>query len=204
MSRASRLWLTGAAAVIFIVLAVVVVFGIRTLPAFPNLYEGGPTVEGTVAYVTQDRDSCLEVLDVASGTTREVYCADWVWLVGWDDDGNLRVDSGTGVATIIDPATGTAVGTSDDFTGPHPRYDENLHTFAREGHVTLTYTGSTGEVTLIDAEGPRGYAFREQGITSDGQYAWVCDSEGRLLVAALDGSSGPWLVAEDIDAPAWR
>lgn len=204
MSRESKLWLTAAGVVAVVVLAVVIVFGITTAPAFPSLYEGGPSIEGTVAYVDYGRDECVRLLDVAAGESRELYCADWLWIESWDRDGNLRVRTGDGIerTLIIDPVTGIVI-ESGDFAGEAPPYVGSLYATSQDGHATLTYTGNGAEVTLIDVDGPRNYAFWKYGITADGEYAWLCDSADRLLVVALDGSSGPWLVAENVPDAMW-
>lgn len=205
MSRESKLWLTAAAVVAVAVLGIVVVFGITNPPSFPSLYDGGPTVEGAVAYVEGGPDECVNVLDVATGVSREVYCADWLWLEGWDGDGNLRVNAGNGIerTLVVDPVTGAVI-ESGGPAGDPPSYVESLQSSAREGHVTLTYTGSGAAVTLIDVDGPRNYAFWNTGITADERYAWVSDSADRLLLVALDGTAGPWLVAENVPDARWN
>lgn len=206
MNRESKLWLAGAGVVAIVVLAVITLFGIRRLPEIASLYSpGAPSVSGSVAYVDSGREQCVNVLDVATGETREVYCADWLWLEGWDPGGNLRVESGGGVdrVLVIDPATGAVV-SSGDIGGTPPEHTESLYAAATDGRATLAYDGPGGEVTLIDIGGPRDYAFWNYGLTADGEYVWVCDSENRLLVAASDGSGGPWLVADDIRDPVWR
>jgi hypothetical protein len=205
VSRESKLWLAAAGVVAVSVLTIVIVFGIRTAPHFPSLYDGGPTVQGAVAYVDYGRDECVQVLDVATGESRQIYCADWLWLEGWDRDGNLRVQTGDGGerVSIIDPTTGAVIA-QGDFAGEGPRSVDSLMATSDDGHATLSYSGGDTEVTLLEADGPRNYAFYQYGITDDQQYAWVCDSEDQLLVVALDGSSGPWFVAADINEAAWK
>ena len=205
MSRESKLWLVVAAIVSAAVVGVVLGFGIHTAPHFLSLYDGGPTVQGTVAYVEYGREDCVHVLDVATGESRQVYCSDWLWLEGWDGDGNLRVQSGDGGerVSIVDPETG-AVMAQGDFAGERPWSVATLTATSDGGHVTLKYRGGDTAVTLIEADGPRNYAFRQYGITDDQQYAWVCDSEDQLLVVALDGSSGPWLVAGSVPDAIWK
>jgi hypothetical protein len=214
MNRESKLWLLGAGGVAVVVLAVVLIFGLSFAPDFPSLYDGGPTVEGTVAYIEFGPDDCLYVLDVASGEDRELYCDDWLGFEGWDADGYLQILSGNGhheELLILDPNTGAVV-RSDEFRPDErppldqPRTDaeRRLRASSREGHVTLSYRQGDSEVTLIDVEGSRDYSFWDYGVTSDEKYAWICDSEDRLLVVALDGTGGPWVVADDIGDPIWK
>ena len=207
MSRESRLWLAAAGGVAIIVVAVVLLFGVISLPDFPSLYdEGAPTVGGSVAYLDYDRDDCVRILDVATGDSREVFCDDWMWLEGWDADGNLRIHAGNGAESVwvVDPNNGDVIGFGDWADGPMPEDTDSLRARSAEGTATLTYGRGDAVVTLIDIDAPRNYGFWSYGLTGDGQWAWVCDSADRLLLVALDGTSGPWLVADGISDPAWK
>jgi hypothetical protein len=211
MPRQSKLWLGAAAAVAVVVVVVVVLFGTSAAPAFPSLYEeGAPTIEGSVAYVEYRQEDCVYLLDVATGESEEILCERGLWLEDWDSDGNLRVHR-TGPRfeelVVIDPATGEAVFSREFRADEEPPFessrsaaDRNLRSSARDGHATLSYE----EAVLIDVEGSRDYSFWEYGVTEDEAYAWVCDSEERLLVVALDGSGGPWIVAEGINELRWK
>ena len=206
MSRESRLWLGAAGAVAVVVAGVVLVFGYTSPPRFPSLYDdGGPTIEASVAYVEYDREDCVFVLDAATGETRELYCDNWVWLESWDGDGNLRIRAGNGDegAWVVDPDTGAILGTEETGEEP-PRRDSSLRSRSVEGRAMLVHSSGETETILIDVEAPRDYGFYRYGITTDAEYAWVCDSEDRLIVVALDGTSGPWLVAEGISNPLWK
>jgi hypothetical protein len=207
VNRQSKFWLVAAGVVAVLLLGAVLIFGIRTVPRLPSLYEaGGPTITGSVAYVDLGRDECVRVLDVATGESHELYCADWLWLEGWDGDGNLRIQPSDvpDRVVVIDPATGAVIASGELAGEPPPLHASSLRATSRDGHATLTYTGSGTEITLIDVDGPRNYGFWDFGITRDEQYAWVCDSEDRLLVVALDGSGGPWLVADHVPEATWN
>lgn len=209
MPRDAKLWLSAAGCVVAIVLAVVVLFGISSAPKFPSLYEeGAPAIEGSLAWVEYGPDDCVHALDVASGRTHEVYCDDWLHLEGWDAEGHLRIHSGGAYTyvSVIDPATGEVLEWGEFVEGdvPPPPYPRSLRARSDDGQARLIYDGPSGEATLIDVAGPRDYMFFEYGITTDGDYAWVCDSEDRVLVVAVDGSGGPWVVAEDVSQPVWR
>lgn len=211
MSREARLWLSAAGVVVVITVAVVLLFGVSSAPRFPSLYtEGAPTIEGTLAWVEWGPDDCVHVLDVATGDSEELLCERGLWLEGWDSDGNLRVHI-TGPhfeeLVLVDPATGVVVSTREftpdeepPFDQPRSEADRNLRSTSRDGHATLSYQ----EAVLIDVEGARDYSFWDYGVTEDEAYAWVCDSEERVLVVALDGGGGPWVVAEDIGELRWR
>lgn len=214
MTRESRLWLGGAGGIAVVVAAVVLIFGYNSPPGFPDLREqDGVTVEGTVAYMDYGREDCVRILDVATGGTDELYCESWVWIEGWDADGNLRVNAGNGYEQtwVLDPETGEVLGVGEgrdalppDEGGPPPADDERLRSRSTEGRATLLLGSGDDQVTVIDVEAPRNYAFHSYGITADGEYIWVSDSEDRLLLVALDGSRGPWLVAEEIADPYWK
>lgn len=206
MNRTSTTWLAAAGGVVVLTVIVVLVFGLTPPPSFPSLYdEGTPTIEGMVAYVDYDRDECVVILDVATGESQKTLCDDFVWLEGWDDDGNLRIhfDNGSGEVNAIDPDTGELKHVGD-VAGLEPAYEPSLRSSSRDGHAVLTYTTDGSAVTLIDVDGPRQYAFWQYGLTADGAHAWVGDSEDRLLVVAVDGTGGPWIVAEDVNEVVWR
>jgi hypothetical protein len=214
MTRESRLWLTAAAAVAVVVAAVVLIFGYDRPPDFPDLYaEGGPTVSGTVAYLEFNGEECIWILDVASGDSHELYCDNWIWPEGWDAEGNLRVhaDNGQAQLLLLDPDSGEVVGREAMWDGPPsdeggpPRQEEPLlRSRSTEGRVTLTHGTGANAVTLIDIAAPRNYRFHLYGVTADGRYAWVWDSEDRLLLVAMEGDAEPWLVAEGISDPVWK
>jgi len=194
MNRESRLWLLAAGVVAVVVTGVVLVFGVTFAPSFPNLYDdGGPVIEGTVAYVEYDRGECAYVLDLATGDRDEITCAEWLWLAGWDDSGNLIIDAEPG-----------RIGAEDHAPVEPSELSSNLRARSPDGHATLVYDDGTQPRMLIDVEGPRNYGFRAYGVSSDAAWAWVVDSEDRLLVVAIDGSSGPWLVAEGVGDIAWK
>ena len=216
MSRTSKLWLAAAGGVVVVTVAIVFAFGLTPLPGFPSLYEeGAPTIEGVVASVEYGSQDCVHVLDVATGESRELYCDFGLWIEDWDEDGNLQVVGGGGhldQLLVLDPATG-AVLTFDEFAPDEhpiahlPRSDlaGRLRNSSVDGHATLSYREGETDTVLINVDGPRQYGFREFGVTADEEYAWVCDSEERLLVVALDGAGGPWLVAEDVVGPVlWK
>ena len=209
MTRDSKLWLAAAGAVAVISIAVVLVFGVTSAPEFPSLYEqGGPTIEGRVAYVEYGHRDCVHVLDVASGDSHEVFCDNWLHLEGWDYAGRLRIHSGNGRehVSVIHPDTGQVLEWGEILDDEVPPQDppRSLRSRSDEGHATLLYNAGGTETTIIDVEGTRDYHFWDYGITDDDTYAWVCDSEDQLLLVALDGSGGPWLVADGIADPAWR
>ena len=209
MTRDAKLWLSAAGCVAAITVAVVLLFGISAAPEFPSLYAAGaPIIEGELAWVEYGPDDCVHLQDVASGESREVYCDHWLHIVGWDADGHLRIQSGNGreYVSVIDPATGDVLEWGEVVDGdiPPPPEPRSLRARSSDGHATLIYDGPSGEATLIDVEGPRNYMFFEYGITADGDHAWACDSEDRILVVRLDGTGGPWVVAEDVSQPMWR
>ena len=207
MTRDSKLWLTAAGVVAVISIAVVLVFGVTFAPEFPSLYqEGAPTIDGTVAYVEHRQGDCVHVLQVASGDSHEVFCDDWLHLEGWDSDGRLRIHSGNGREHVVHPETGEVLEWGE-FLGdevPPQEPPRPLRSRSDKGHATLLYNAGGIETTIIDVEGTRDYHFWDYGITPDDSYAWVCDSEGQLLLVALDGAGGPWLVADGIADPAWK
>jgi hypothetical protein len=211
MARDAKLWLSAAGSVVAITVAVVLLFGVSAAPSFPSLYEGGsPVIAGSVAYVEYGPNDCVHVLDVATGESKELLCELGLWLEGWDREGNLRVhrtDHRFEELVLVDPAAGVVVSSREFTPDEEPPYersrseaDRSLRSSSRNGRATLSYR----EALLIDVKGSRAYSFWEYGVTEDEAHAWVWDSQERLLVVALDGTGGPWLVAEGISEPRWR
>lgn len=206
MTHQSKLWLGAAAAIAVATIAIVITFGLSFPPGFASLYEGGPAIEGHVAYVDYGHDDCVRVLDVATGDSEELYCDDSLWLEGWDRDGNVRIHADDGrheQVLVVDPASGDVIA-SGDFAGFPPPHTPQLRAFSDDGRVGLLYRRGDTEVALIDVAGPRDYHFWDYGLTPDGSYAWACDSADRLVVVAVDGSGGPWLVADGISEMFWK
>jgi hypothetical protein len=202
-----RMLLLGAAGVATAVSVIVVSLGIELAPRFPSLYEDGPAVPGTVAYVAEGRNECLVVLDVATGEERVVTCSPWLYLEGWNQDGNVVIHSedSRDRAAVMDPVTGAVVLRGAPFAGVPPgEPPAPLWTTSGDGHATLTFHEGGSDTVLIDVDGPRNYAFWSTGLTPDGRYAWAVDSEDRLLVAPVDGTGGPWVVAEGVRDVAWK
>ncbi len=205
MSRESRWWLAAAGVVTAVVAVVVLVYGIRSVPEFPGLNDlGAPMIDANAAVVRYEDDSCLYRLDVATGATSEVFCDEWIWIEGWLDDGRLVVHH-DGVRTrrsAVDVETGDVERLGESFPEPQHHEEGDLRARSREGRATLTDVSGPEDVVLIDIEGPRMYGFWTYGRSGD--WVWVVDSEERLLVVSADGTSGPWLVAEDVQDVAWR
>lgn len=206
MNRQSQLMLWAAGVVAVVAGAVIVLFGLRFGPDYPGLYaDGGPTIEGTVGFVTDDDDMCAQVLDVATGDERELYCAEHVWIEGWSSTGNLIVHQEDVYSNVlaIDPATGDVISTGPE-NDVAPTTSHTLRASSADGHATLVYVGPESSTVLIDVDGPRDYRFYDRGLTADEKWAWVLDSENRLLVVAVDGSGGPWLVRDGVHEVAWK
>lgn len=214
MTRQQSLWLTAAGIAAAVIVFVVLAFGYTRPPSFPSLYDDGPQIEGLVAHLDYGRQDCVSILDVATGSSEELYCDSWVWAERWDADGNLLIHAGNGHEQIwvVDPETGAVLDgvaikdgpTPEDEDGPGMHEEPELRMRSVDGRLTLTHGSGVDAVTVVDVEAPRNYTFFGYGITNDGSHAWVCDSEDRLLVASLDGTGGPWLVAEGISDPIWR
>lgn len=207
MSRQSQLMLWGAAVVGVVAVGVIALFGLRFGPDFPDLYkDGGPTIEGSVAFSVEGDDMCVQVLEVATGEQREVYCSDVVWIEGWNSAGNLVVhqEEMYDNVLVIDPVTGDVEPTGPNDDVAPTDYWSELRANSADGHATLIYVSPESSTILIDVDGPRDYRFYDRGITADEKWAWVVDSEDRLLVVALDGSSGPWLVKSGVHEVAWK
>jgi hypothetical protein len=211
MDGRSNRSLLAAGAVAIVAIGLVVVYGITPLPGAPGLYgDGGPAIEGTVAYTEieterarlGERGGCLFLLDLATGDVQKIKCTPSLWLSRWDASGYLVMNANTpaGPEVLVDPFTGEIVrGT------PEPRSDpEVLYTYRASGRISLVYDDGVEQRVLLDEAAPEEYRFIDTGISGDGLWAWVVDGSDRLLVLPVEGGSGPWLVATNVAYAAWR
>jgi hypothetical protein len=202
MTRQSRLWLLAAGTVSVAVVVVVLVFGTSMPPSFPSLSDSDvAVVMGTVAYTDGDDPDIIHVLDLAAGSSVEYRCSHRYCLHHWDASGLLAVHSEPfGDLALVDPVSGSVVPGD-----PSPRADlELLTTDQADGRLVLRYDDGLTRRVLLDLEVPRDYRLRNAGLSGDESWAWFVDSEGRLIGLAVDGSSGPWLLADHAHDAAWK
>lgn len=215
--------IVGAVAIAIAVVTVILLFGIRQPPSFPNVAdERDERLAGRIAYVQEeDSRSCVVVVDLPQMDRHEVVCgdeSDWygqdVW---WSRDGDLEVvlyeQDGPFIATF-DPVTGAEldrrVQTVDDgpvyedvWTTIRPRDGAELTWYSDDGSVEVQLTVGERERTLLSARGPRDYSLWDVSWSPDGGWAMVSDSEGRLLVVAATSPLATLLVADDAHSAAW-
>lgn len=200
MTRESRLWLLAAAAVSVVVVVVVLVFGTSFPPSFPAPGENDD-LTGVLAYADSEDPHVVHVLDLESGSSIEYRCAYGYCLHHWDASGLLVVHSEPhGDLVLVDPASGSVVPGD-----PAPRTDRELLTVDPvEGRLVLILGEGSATTVLLDIDVPRDYRLRNSGTSGNEEWAWFIDSEDRLIGLAVDGSSGPWLIAENAQDAAWK
>lgn len=202
--------LVGAALLLVVVVALVLVFGIARPPALPSLADvPDPAPPAAVAWTTFDRDDgpCLYVAR-PDGTTGSLDCNldGEVWA--WDDDGiAVFTYRAHDEIEIIDPATGAVVERREvgDGERPGPSRAGTVSSQHRDGTLVVTRDDTREVIWEIDA--PEGYRVGQGAVSPDGDWVAMFDSAERLLLVPADGSADPRVWAEDTtewEVPVWE
>lgn len=214
----------GAVAVAVGVVAVILLFGLREPPSYPVLSASSTDdrLAGRIAYIREDdQRSCVVVVDLPDGARHDVACSDGgEWYgggeVSWDDEGRLRLvryePTGPMLVTV-DPETGRELD-REPVGGEGKPYPEGPGTIRPGDEAELTWRSDDGSVrlllregdeerTLLSARGPRDYSLWDAGWSPDGRWAFVADSEQRLLLVAVTSPARTLLLTDDGHSPAW-
>jgi hypothetical protein len=198
--------------VILAVLVAVLVFGVIPLPDYPSLADHPDTsIQGTVAFITDENPPCLGVVPAGGGPTTELRCGVVeVGTLGWTSEGliiTIDFSSMTSRYLLIDPASGEVVDAiAADVDEPKPLAWESQSTRA-DGAVLITDGGrgttavkvhvpNEEPTTILSADGPQDYSFDVATWSPDGRWVLVVDSEGRILVVGESGTPAARLLAE--------
>lgn len=191
----------------------VVMFGLRSAPAFPPLAEQTDAgVPGRLALLRLDGDrSCVSVLTMTTGTERRLVCledGEAVDQVAWTTQGRIRANNPfAGTALDIEPATGTYVAATEPLepdwgtAGPEGAV---LTSASDDGRATLLLARGGHSRTLLSARGPEDYSFVTTEWSADGHWVLVHDSERRLLVVSVEDPGPALLVAQNVDLWRWE
>lgn len=193
-----------AGAVVAVVVAAVLLFGVVPYPELPTLEAAPvPELDADLAVLRYGDDGpCLSVVDPA-GVERELACGPAVEGFGlrWLDDGRIALEGGRApdAVTVVDPTTGEVVRRTGDGLLPMP--DDRSDRF---GQLAPDPPGSPPGVSILDEErslvvldGPPSYDLVQPRWTADGRAVVVGDTIGRVLVVPADGGDARvW--AEDV------
>lgn len=207
-----------AAAIAFAVIAIYVIIAHTPAPDFQSIRGSGVAVPGRVAFMRWDDGNCLMAIAATGDGEREVTCEIDGGTVTWTSDGNLAMlayGRESGEVVVIDPETGAtlfrreAAGLESRlYSGREARIRRadgaRVETVEEDGFdiVRIRQTGENPR-DLIRVTGPGSYSFWDVQWSPDGAWVLAVDSLNRMIVVAADGSVGPYLLADDVNEPAW-
>lgn len=198
-----------AGALVTVVVALVLVFGIARPPELVSLAdEPEPALTAGIAWSAwEEGGACLYTLDPA-GTQREVGCGyDGEELLAWTDDGIAMLVWGPrDGAELIDPDTGevvdTVAGQPEEWFG---RDAGVVRSRVVDGTLTVTLRDGGVELWRVDVAG--NYTVDDGFLSPDGEWVLLVDRSGRLLLVPSDGSAAPRVWAEVEESwvrPVWE
>lgn len=211
MTRSRQLAAGGASVAIVLVIAILVaLYGVQSYPDLPTVEnQPQPEVSGQLAYVMWDdpQGSCLYVLDPGRDR-QQLRCGDFDQVVAWEDGliAVRRFGPGRATVELVDPATGDVVRQYSESVAREPvpgirseRADgTRLELSSRDGTAMLVAVDTEGdERTLLSLEGPRNYRFEDPAWSTDGGWATVLDSGGRLILVRTQGDPAPRILLDD-------
>jgi hypothetical protein len=210
MPRGDLRYLIGAAALVVVVGALALVFGIVRPPAFEGLTAAqGAALPGGVAWTEyNERSDCTDLMVARpNGEVESVKCLNGLdRVIGWTEDGIVTVsygESGERMDTR-DPVTGDVL-LSRDVAGYDDRPADQgdgavFSAERRDGSLVLVdHSGTPVWETQADAR----YEIGTIAGSPDGNWVAMTDSAERLLVVRADGSEPPAIWATGIVEWSW-
>lgn len=178
----------------------ILVIGLRPVTGFPDLSAQGG-YQGLVAYSTRGLDSCLHVVDLATGDdTRDPVCAEWVSIESFKADG-VFIHHPDGFHVL--PVRGgepIPVG-EDEFRRAAEPLPDSAFGHLEGGRTTeLVIDG----VSILEVRGPGGYGIDHYAISPDGEFVLVFDSVQRMIVARTDGTGRPMALPDRAFHALWQ
>lgn len=226
-SRKAVISAIAAVVVVGLVVGLVLVFAFIPLPEYGSLAdEPDSSIPGTVAFARwDDGDLCVWTIPAGGGDEREVLCDNNIGFgeisPGWTPDGMLVVEQfgpSKEVFRIIDPETGETIDRisfeqTGAFDGPVGREfvvtQDGLSVYVdgdRDSAQLLLESPSGSERVVLEVEGPADYRFDWARLSPDGEWILTQDSEGRLIIVAVEGDPNARILVDDVDgwmAAAW-
>jgi len=218
-----RAVVVAAIALVVLVAGFILLVGYVPPPSFPDVSEAAPAPPGTVVFQRwEDQQTCIYTIPAAGGRQDRVACdPEFGQPLGWTADGHIAVLTyGPEAARVkvLHPTTGEVVATGAAVGAEQAMYEahEARGRFGGKQLEATAYRGSAGIATrsegdavgdsleeILRVEAPRTYGMWDLQWSPDGRWILVVDSENRIIVAAADGSRGPFLVVKEANSPAW-
>jgi hypothetical protein len=208
--------LVAAGALVLVVVAAVLLFGVDRPPALAALADDpDPAPPAGVAWMGWTGDEACVAVARPDGEVEQLWCdRAGGELVGWPETGMLEIrswESGD-VTRAIDAETGEVLGRTPgpdaggtdpegEWRGPEPA----VWTQRRDGRLTVRL--QTDDTVVWRTEAPERYDVHASARSADGRWIAMIDAAERLLVVPADGSTAPRVWATGVDGwepPVWE
>jgi len=198
-------------------------------PSFPSLQrEPDETVSGQLAIKrSYGEQACVEVAPAGGGPSSIVRCEDgggYIEGFDWTSDGNLAVRlhfySGRDpneLTEFYNTSNGALLRTEVGFVPiivGRGRFSparvasgdggQTLILGGRGGEAFVSLRRGTTETELVRVRGARDYSFEEVGWSPDGRWAFVHDSEERVVLVDVSGEKPPRLMYDNVADLVWH
>ena len=191
--------LVAAGALVLVVVAVVVTFGVVRPPDLDSITQG-PPVTGAVAWTQWEGERTCVMAATPDGQVTRVRCdRDYADLRAWTDEGIIiHRWSGSGSDVVIDPVSGQVIESRPIPEGEQPIYTgEAITSYHEDGMLIVEDLETDDELWRIAIAS----VYRVHGGTASPDGRWIAagDSAGRLLVFDRESGSGPRVWVTDVD-----
>jgi len=192
--------LIAAGALVLVVVAAVVTFGVVRPPDLDSITQG-PPVTGAVAWTQWEGERMCLMAATPDGEVTSVRCdRDYADLVAWTDEGIIiHRWSGTGSEVVLDPVSGQVIVSRPIPDDEQPIYAGDAITSYHEDGMLIVEDLDTGdELWRISIASV--YSVYGGTASPDGRWIAAGDSSRRLLVFDRESDAGPRVWATDVDA----
>lgn len=199
--RRSVLALLGAALLVVVVLALVLVFGVARPPELMPLTDATARPAVGVAWTAWGTNGACVSIGSPDGSVRELRCErDGGDVIAWTDEGVIVrrwMQSGE-TDLVLDPASGEVIDRRavDDET--YRAWPAGVRSYREDGALVVEL--ETTDQVIWRVEAAETYDIYQGALSPDGNWVAMGDSADRLLVVPADGSGPPLVWSGDFDA----
>lgn len=194
--------LVAAGALVLVVVASVVTFGVVRPPQLDSVTQG-PPVTGAVAWTQWEGERMCVMAATPDGEVTSVRCdRDYADLIAWTDEGIIvHRWSGTGSEVVIDPVSGQVIESRAIPEDAEPIYaGDAISSYHDDGMLIVEDLHTSDELWRISIASV--YGVHGGTASPDGRWIAAGDSARRLLVFDRESDAGPRVWATDVD-PGW-
>ncbi|MEX0593039.1 MAG: hypothetical protein WD358_09195 [Nitriliruptoraceae bacterium] len=193
--------LVAAGALVLVVVASVLTFGVVRPPQLDRITQG-PPVAGAVAWTQWEGERMCVMTAAPDGEVTSVRCdRDYADLIAWTDEGIIiRRWSGSGSEVVIDPVSGQVIESRAIPEDAEPIYPGAITSYHEDGMLIVEDLHTGDELWRISIASV--YGVHGGTASPDGRWIAAGDSARRLLVFDRESDAGPRVWATDVD-PGW-